>query len=953
MVTSAPVSSTRDEIRPVPDELLERGEEMAALTALVAATERAGGRLVAIEGPSGIGKTRLLGEARRLAGERGLRILRARGSELEREFSYGVARQLLEPSVIGASPERRAQLLAGAAEMAAPVFESAGADDPDDVSFATLHGLYWLTSNLAAEQPLLLAIDDLHWADAPSLRFLGYLLRRLEGVPVLIAAGLRPSEPGADSVLLTELLHDPLSVVLRPAPLTPDAVAALVQQQVGAGCDSAFCDACHETTGGNPLLLRALVCATQSEGIAPTAENAARVREIGPAAVSRAVSLRLARLPRDARVLAEAVALLGDDVPPRLAARLAGLDDATTATSAASLVAADMIRQGSPLTFVHPVVRAAVEDQLPAAERCEGHLRASALLRQQGAEPERIAAHLLGAPHVDEPWVTQTLRDAAREATRRGSPDIAARYLRRAVLQGAPDDEQASMLAALGAAEFQIDGEGVPAHLEQSIALEPDPVKRGRTAVTLGRAYFFQNEMDRSVAIQEQALAEMPAGETDLRARLEAGILTVSLYRPVWYRRLGPRLQALYDRTEAETVGERMLQALYAYEYARAGGEAEHAAGLARRALRDGELFAPECGSMVGLALQVLAMADASDAVEHGEAAVAAAHRNGSLFHFATAAVFSAIAHLYRGDLATAEELARSGSRAARAQGLGGNFPYGLGRLADSLIEQGRLAEAEDALNWEGDAGPVAEDASLQTFIDTRARLLFERGSVEPALRMYTESGRRLRELGIVNPAFVPWRTGAARCHLALGDRVSAIELTEDELVDARRWGSPRALGRGLRVRAAAAADDRERIELLRRSVDVLEPSTARLELAKSLVELGAALRRSNRRADSREPLRRGHELAVVCGAVPVAEHARTELAATGARPRSAMLSGIESLTPSERRVAGLAAAGRTNRDIAQALFVTAKTVEVHLSSTYRKLGIAGRGELAAALSSA
>jgi DNA-binding CsgD family transcriptional regulator/tetratricopeptide (TPR) repeat protein len=939
------------------DELLERRAEVAALTALVAAAERGGGRLVAIEGPPGIGKTRLLGELRRLGDDAGLRVLRARGSELEREFSYGVARQLLEPSVITAPPERRAELLAGAADLAAPLFETAPApataDGADDVSFATLHGLYWLTANLAAEQPLLLAIDDLHWSDAPSLRFLGYLLRRLEGLPVLIAVGLRPAEPGADAVLLAELLHDSQTVQLRPAPLTPEAVSELVRHRLGAECDPGFCTACHESTGGNPLLLRALILATESEGIAPTADNAGRVREIGPAAVSRAVGLRLARLSDDAKALAASVALLGDDVDPRLAAELAGLDDAVAARSAAALVAADMLRPGSPLTYVHPVVRAAVEEQLSVAERREGHLRASALLRRRGAEPERVAAHLLGAPHVDDPWVVDTLRVAASQASRRGSPDIAARYLRRAIVEESPDEDRAGMLAALGSLEFQVDGDGASSHLEQSIALERDPVMRARTAVTLGRTYFFQNQMDLSVEVQERALADVPAGEADLRARLEAGILTVAIYRPTWYRRLSGRLEALYLRNEAETTGERMLQALYACEYARAGGEAEHAAGLARRALQDGDLFAPECGSLFGLALQVLAMADAPDAVEQGDAAVAAAHRNGSLFHFATAAVFHAIAHLFRGDLAAAEELARSGARAARAQGLGGNFPYGLGRLADSLIEQGRLAEAADVLDWEGDEQPVSEDASLQTFVDTRARLLLEQGRPEPALRLYLESGRRLQELGVRNPAFMPWRGGAALCHLALGDRAAATALIDDELVDARAWGAPRALGRALRVRALVADGDAERIAALRESVAVLEPSPARLELAKSCVELGAALRRSNQRADSREPLRTGHELALVCGAAPVAERARTELAATGARPRSAMLSGPDSLTPSERRVAELAAAGRTNRDIAQALFVTAKTVEVHLSSTYRKLGIGGRGELAAALSPA
>ena len=176
-----------------------------------------------------------------------------------------------------------------------------------------------------------------------------------------------------------------------------------------------------------------------------------------------------------------------------------------------------------------------------------------------------------------------------------------------------------------------------------------------------------------------------------------------------------------------------------------------------------------------------------------------------------------------------------------------------------------------------------------------------------------------------------------------------AVRLADEELARARAWGAPRAIGIALRARGLVAGD----LESLREAVAVLEDSRARLELARALVDLGAALRRGNRRSEARDVLRRGLELAHRLGAAPLEATAQAELQATGARPRRLVLSGVDSLTPSERRVAELAAGGMTNRDIAQSLFVTPKTVEVHLSSVYRKLGIASRAQLEPALATA
>jgi len=210
-------------------------------------------------------------------------------------------------------------------------------------------------------------------------------------------------------------------------------------------------------------------------------------------------------------------------------------------------------------------------------------------------------------------------------------------------------------------------------------------------------------------------------------------------------------------------------------------------------------------------------------------------------------------------------------------------------------------------------------------------------------------AGRRFESLGGSNPAFTPWRSQAAVALLQLGDRTEASRLAFEELELARVWGAPRALGAALRV-AGVSQGDADGLPLLEEAVGVLADSPAKLEHAKARTELGAALRRTNQRSRARDHLRHAVELATICGATPLVNRAETELLATGARPRRIALSGAASLTPSERRVAELAAQGPTNREIAQVLFVTPKTVEVHLSSTYRKLGISSRSQLAAAL---
>ena len=402
--------------------MLERDEELAALSAAVAAAATGHGALVLVEGPAGIGKTTLL----RAACRGDLRILTARGLALEQGFPYGIVRQLLDPV------RREEGLLDGAAGLATRVFDWTEAGPvEDDVRYATMHGLYWLVANLAARQPLVLAVDDAHWADAPSLRWLAHLAARIEALPVALLLAVRegPDEPP----LLDELRA--AATRLRPGPLGPDATAALVRRKVQA--DAELCREYHASTGGNPFLVQALATALRDgdQKVEPIAQ--AVLRRIGA---------------EEARRLARALAVLGGPAPLRQAAALAGLDLPAAARLADRLRAADVLAPGAVLEFAHPIVRTAVYESIPPGERALAHAEAAALLERDGADAERLALHLLRSEPGGDPRVAARLRAAAAAASGRGAPGAAANYLRRALDEPPDPADRPAILLELGIA---------------------------------------------------------------------------------------------------------------------------------------------------------------------------------------------------------------------------------------------------------------------------------------------------------------------------------------------------------------------------------------------------------------------------------------------------------------------------------------------------------------------
>jgi DNA-binding CsgD family transcriptional regulator/tetratricopeptide (TPR) repeat protein len=937
-------------MQPAARGLLEREAELSELGDLVAAAADGRGAAAAVVGPAGIGKTSLLAVARSMASERGFTCLVGRGGELESDFAYGVVRQLLERPLRNLAPGDRDTVLDGAAGHAAPLLGlGRGEGEPSaDTPFAVVHALYWACANLTGRQPVLLVVDDAHWADAPSLRFLAYLVRRVEELPLLVLIAARPVPEGERAELVESVTTASELRALRPPPLSEVAVAEIVAGALDRDCDPALARACAHATGGNPFLCAALATALSERGLEA---SGADVVELAGKAVSELVLARLGRLPAHAAALASAVAILGTNAELRAAAALAELGEREAAAAADALAAQGMLSAGHPLEFVHPLVRAAVDERIPAAQRRLAHARAARLLDAAGASADAVAAHLLAAEPAADPWALERLLAAARSALRRGAPETAATCLRRALREPPGREQRAGVLHELGSAELALgDPRFAAEHLAEARTLAAAVADRARIARDLASAMSINGDYDAAVSVLDETLAELAGADPALALEIESQRFMHAAMAPRAPASPAPRPARVDAEPTGRTRGERAELAALATSALLTLDRPERVAEWGRRAVEGGiarELTGS--GAIWHPIAYALTFADAFELMERMVAdGLDEARQHGSALGAARAYQSRAMLRFRQGRLREAIADAVVALDTGREVGLVGRV-VALGVLAEALAECGELEEAEAAL---AEAGRDAEIALhfLENFaLFSRGRLRLFQGRRTEAIADFEELDRRGRRWHPWNPGMFAHRSGLALALLPDGDRDRALRLAREELALSRRWGAPRAVGVSLRTLGLAEAGDVGR-ERLAESVRVLEPSGAQLELARSLVELGAATRRAGSRSAAREPLHAGMELAHRCGARRLVERARHELVASGVRPRRAMRTGVDALTASELRVASLAAEGMSNRDIAQALFVTLRTVEVHLTHAYQKLDIASRRELPAAL---
>ncbi|MCW2945288.1 MAG: transcriptional regulator, LuxR family [Actinoallomurus sp.] len=934
-------------------DLFEREAEIAGLShALAAAREGAGG-LVVVEGPAGIGKSRLLAAARAEANALGMVVLKARGIELERDAAFGVASELFAAPLAAASHDERAGLLAGHASLAASLLDPTIplGEDPS----ALVRGLYWLTVNLAtgsgvgeSSGALLIEVDDAQWVDRPSLGYLAYLAARIDELPAALVVAVRSGEEAMDQGMLDWLRDRPGRRVLKPRALSPDAVDRMVLTQL-PGAEPAFTRACAEVSGGNPFLARELLHTLLADGIVPTARSVSRVESLVPDSVLHSVLVRLARLGEPSQRLAEALAVLGDRAWLRQARLLAGLEAEVAEMAADALAEAHILAPGEPLRFAHPLIANAVHADIPAFARARAHRRAADLLASDGTPVESIASHLLLTRPDGDQQTVATLREAAGQTLARGDPGAAAHLLTRALEEPPALSQRGHVLLELANAEMQHGDVTAAGRVDEALPLLQAPEDRVRALAALGQLRFTSGEHQAGAEAMNEALAQLDAGDPALPPLL-ASYLTLNTFRaslhPIAEDRLRSVIEAARHGRPPEDPG---LLAHVVLRLAFAGEPAEWVRLLAERATAADPLINPATqGILMGMVVQALCCVDELDCAERiCESALAAARRRGSLLGYIMASYHRAIARYHRGELIDALADLDQAMASSREVWTAGD-PWTGALQVHAHLERGELAAARDALTVTTGASPDSMDLAIALF--ARARLALAESEPAAALADAQAAGHILDTgFGIDHPGFVPWRRTAALAAHSLGqaDRARALA---GELLERARWsGTARAIGLALRTQAAISEDER-RLPLLAEAVEVLKPSPSALERAHTLVELGAARRRAGQRSAAQPPLREGLQLADRMGATPLVQTARHELHATGAKPRRAAHTGADALTPTERRVAELATEGMTNPQIAQALFVTSKTIQTHLTHAYRKLGIVSRRDLPAAL---
>lgn len=899
--------------------LVERDAELAELTGALDAALAGDGTFALLTGPGGIGKSRLLGAIRRRAAGAGAVVAVARASELEQQFPFGVVRQLFEPLL--ADPDVRVAALSGAAAGAERVFDDVPVDG-DDGSFATLHALHWLTVSLAARAPLVIVVDDVHWADNGSIRFLAYLQRRLHGLRVLVVAARRTGEPEPLADVLDALAQDPATVVLAPAPLTRGAVTALVRGTAGdADADDEFCRACAEVTRGNPLLVRQLLRALQAEGITADRRHVDAVRAIGSRAFGSMLGLRLRRLEPEARRVARALSALGDGTSLPLVAALAEVSEPQAARAVEQLSVAEVVRPEPPLAFVHPLLREAVYTQLTPGDRELLHDRAARLLVATGAPDEQVAAQLLPASRAGRPEVVALLRRAASDAVRRGAPDAAVALLQRALDEPAGQAERPDVVAELAAAQEPVDGYTALDHWLTAYETLADPARRALAAESAARLLFFMGLRGEATRFALTAAAALPPGDADRRQ----GLVAIARHAGFIHALPVDSWGGADLRPSGDGVGARMLAIARAWEdmCAARPAEAVRATTLAALLDLDGELLRADVGVWWIIGVYLLELTD-HDVAGMWDDALATQLRRGSLFGVAATMMWRAFTLLRRGELVEAEDSLRTGLEQVRLwetrrpppgpgtepRGVG---PFAVAKLVRAVLEQGRVDEARALCDAEPVRWRFADGG--RWFTEAEAEVCLAEGRPQEALRLLDVADAM--SPSVRNPVWRRSRLLRVPALLAVGRCDEAAAVADEVVGVALAWGAPTTVGEALTLKGVARDDE----AVLRAAVATLAPTPARLLHAKALCALGEHLVADGRAAEAAGPLTGAYELADACAAGPTRDRAARALTAAGAPAPSAPSRRV--LTSTEQRVAQLLAQGHDARSIAHRLLLT------------------------------
>ncbi|GKQ38924.1 AAA family ATPase [Streptomyces sp. A012304] len=974
--TGPSAASSNSPTGPSSGTLRERGDALALLAAEVERVRAGSGRLVLLRGATGTGRSAVLEAAAAHAADRGLRVLRARCSPEDTAVPFSAVLHLLGP---------------------VPEFADVAPGLDDRGSAARL---WRLLRSYADEAPLLVAVDDVHLADAASRRWLVEAARRIDRLPVLVVVTERSQYDIAPQPAgLTHTLSPSLVRTHTLAPLTDDASAALVRAAFPTAPPD-WTASCVRAGAGNPLLLQALL--EDLHGTPPPAPVPHTCAALYPGAYPATVSWWLETAGPGTAEVARVLAVLeeadgpgadgdgtedrtgdgteggagggtedgtghgtwdGGLLPPStpaphplapLLADASGADPSRVAGWLTAMTRLGLLRAGADgrPRFAHPLLRDAVLGGWPAGRRQAAHRAVAEAMLRRGDRVEAVARQLLGSTTVGLPWALRVLRDAVTVAVREARPADAVAYLRRALREPLTDDQRPRLLTELGSLEYALADApaGIP-RLAEALNLPAEPRDQVRTAIALGTALAGRGEVRTAVEVLRRLEGRL-AGHPDLARTVHTASALLS-DQDQTVRREAYRWLTDTAEHAPELVGA-AGQALLVRYAATAGASSAEAAMTRLRALLTEPADPLAEPFLLGTAAAVAQWADELDEAERLVERGLAGQRP-SLLHPMERALrdvrtdIAAARDDYATLLAARVDDPRTGgpsTRDPRPDDLRTGGPSNADAHAViALVETGRGDEAR-RLAAGFDLREAPDSWQLNRFLYARGVLRRAEGDATGALHDFLECGRRQSARAVHSPVVTPWRTAAAQARLALGSPREALTLAEEELRLARVWNTPRTVGRALRV-LARATGGRRGLDLAEEAVAVLRGSPAAAELAAALLTQGRLLTTAGERARGRDCLREAAERAGRLGAVRLRTLAEDALRAGGARRTT---TGSAALTGSERRIAELAADGRTNTEIADLLHLARRTVETHLTSTYRKLGIRRRGELREAL---
>lgn len=942
--------------------LLERQRELHALDSALSDLRDAAdgvqrGRpsgVLAFTGPAGLGKTALLTKARARATARGFTVLSACGGQNEQDLAFRLVRQLVQPTLATMDEAERRTFLGSwydivAVALGLEATDTAHAPDPTGVR----DGIDWVMTRLAAmKAPLVLLLDDLHWADPESLGWLASFAPRATDLALLILVAYRPDELPSEAAALRTVVERHGNRPYPLARLSTAGVAQIIRDEVGEGAEDEFCDECWSVTGGSPFEAVELAIRLAERNLKGAQNELAAMRDLAAAVKGPGLIETLRGLGTTTVRFAHAAAVLGPPVSPELAAALAviGSEDAVEATERlrAARILADAQGPGGGLEFVHPLIATTIYRSIPSALRVGLHDRAAEAVRAAGLGPTAAARHLLEVPCDGRPEVVECLREAAREYLRAGAPEAARRVLARALQEPPLPEDRTPLLHELAGSTFLIEPTATVSYLQEALAEpEGDPELRASIVYRLTQALAHTDRLAEAatVSADEARLATHPR----IRLRMQADHFVWSAFRadePDSFTR-SRRLAQLAERLTGRGLEERYILGSRAWDAMVRGEPRQTALACAEEALLDGLSWTDENrGFEVPVSVALVFMYSdqprrAEELFAKGIAECEGKGWRGS--HLALGQTLYGYIRYRRGCLADAEQLVREGLRIAdRVEGAVPAQWFAIGILIQTLLARGRTAEARRLANAYH-YGEVVPNAVI--YPDPRtvyAELLLAEGRYSDAAHLLSAVGEWLDARGGRNPSWCPWQLHLASA-LAPTAPGRALSLARDAVKRARAFGASSMIGQALHIEAEVTGGPAA-LKLHAEAVEHLEQSPAAYELARALIGHGAALSRNGRLQEAADRLYQGLEGAVHCGAEGLAARAREELSAAGMRPLPLRYAQADTLTARERRTAELALQGQPVPVIAKELRLTEQGVRQLLSSVYRKVGTDAAG---------